>query len=164
MARLSARSLTCLVLVLLATLLLYFRSFSCLSSDGGHTGDPPQHEQSAGRVDNITCVLNREVARNIGYKQTASRRISCKTDGEEVYVPFSFIKQYYEARETLSTIRTARRQSSKYLTPTPRCTPRLESEYDCCFEAVEKRIYILSFRYKPDGQFMHFRTFNVEAR
>ena len=98
MARVSARSLTCLVLVLLATLLLYFRSFSCLSSDGGHSGDPPQHEQSAGRVDNITCVLNREVARNIGYKQTASRRISCKTDGEEVYVPFSFIKQYYEAR------------------------------------------------------------------
>ena len=49
-------------------------------------------------IEDISCVLNREVNKNIGIKASNTKKIHCKTDQNEVYVPFSFIKHYYEAR------------------------------------------------------------------
>ena len=48
----------------------------------------------------LTCQLNREVGRNIGLLQ-AGRRLHCKTDGKEVFVPFSWLASYYETRGEL---------------------------------------------------------------
>ena len=56
-------------------------------------------EQSPAVSEDILCVLNREVNKNIGIKSTSyTKKIKCKTDQTEVYVPFSFINHYYEAR------------------------------------------------------------------
>ena len=49
-------------------------------------------------MSDITCVLNREVSKNIGVKQVGVKKIPCKSDATEVWLPFSFIKNQYEAR------------------------------------------------------------------
>ena len=46
-------------------------------------------------LEDVACFLNREVAKNVGAKQKR-KTIACKTDGEEVYVPFTFLHKYYE--------------------------------------------------------------------
>lgn len=46
-------------------------------------------------LEEVACFLNREVAKNVGAKQKR-KSIACKTDGEEVYVPFTFLQKYYE--------------------------------------------------------------------
>ena len=51
-------------------------------------------------LSDLTCQLNREVGRNIGLLQ-AGRRLHCKTDGKEVFVPFSWLASYYETRGEL---------------------------------------------------------------
>ena len=73
----------------------------------------------------ITCVLNREVARNIGAKQAGVQKIPCKSDDTEVWLPFSFIKHQYEARGDRVTNKVSKTQEfeishsySKVYTPT----------------------------------------------
>lgn len=59
-----------------------------------------QRQQNPALGEDILCVLNREVSKNIGFESTndTTIKIKCKTDKTEVYVPFSFINHYYEAR------------------------------------------------------------------
>lgn len=93
----------------------------------------------------LNCILNREVAKNVGYKQAVTKKIHCKSDGSEVYVPFSFIKHYYEAR-------------GDFVVKSSETAKEFEISHSY------SRVYTPTSQYRPDGQFMHFRTFNVEAR
>jgi len=94
------------------------------------------------RLDNVTCVLNKEVSKNIGLKYN-SKKIFCKTDGKEVFVPFSFVKSYYEARGEI-----VRNGGIK--------------EFDISHSY--SKVYTPKSKYDPSGQFMHFKSFSVEAR
>ena len=97
------------------------------------------------KLKDLNCVLNREVAKNVGYKQAVTKKIRCKSDGSEVYVPFSFIKHYYEARG--DWVGKSSEKSKEF---------EISHSYS--------RVYTPTSQYRSDGQFMHFRTFNVEAR
>ena len=58
-----------------------------------------QREQTPALSEDILCVLNRKVNKKIGLESTNyTNKIKCKTDKTEVYVPFSFINHYYEAK------------------------------------------------------------------
>ena len=105
-----------------------------------------EDERSELSIQDISCVLNREVAKNIGIKQSSNKKIHCKTDGSEVYVPFSFIKHYYEARGELVSSKSVDKIR--------------EFEISHSYS----RVYTPSSPYQSSGQFMHFRSFNVEAR
>lgn len=96
-------------------------------------------------MSDITCVLNREVARNIGAKQAGVQKIPCKSDDTEVWLPFSFIKHQYEARGERVTNKVSKTQEFE-----------ISHSYSKVYTPTEK--------YRPGGEFMHFRTFNVEAR
>ena len=90
------------------------------------------------RFDNITCVVNKEVSKNVGAK-FSPKYMGCKTDGREVYVPFSFLKNYYEARGEMN--KEGFEISHSY-----------------------SKVFSPKSKYDPRGQFMHFKSFNVEAR
>jgi len=94
------------------------------------------------RLDNVTCVLNKEVSKNIGLKYS-SKKIYCKTDGREVFLPFSFIKNYYEARGELVQNGVGK-----------------EFEISHSYS----KVYTPKSKYDPSGQFMHFKSFSVESR
>jgi len=93
-------------------------------------------------LSNITCLLNKEVSKNIGVK-AADKKIFCKTDGREVFLPFSFIKNYYEARGDF-----------------------VQNGHKKEFEISHSysKVYTPKSKYDPSGQFMHFKSFNVESR
>ena len=52
------------------------------------------------KFENLACVLNREVAKNIGLRPS-NKSFQCKTDGSEVFVPFSFLSHQYEVKGSL---------------------------------------------------------------
>lgn len=45
-------------------------------------------------ISDISCYMNRETSKSVGLH--LSRKLNCLWDGVEVYVPFSFLKNYYE--------------------------------------------------------------------
>jgi len=102
----------------------------------------PNEVLAQGTVDSIKCHMNREVAKNIGIKPSL-KSFSCKFDGKEVFVPFSFIQNYYEARGSV-----------------------LQNGDDKEFDISQSysKVYSPKSKYNPRGQFMHFKSFNVEAR
>jgi len=92
------------------------------------------------KFDNVPCVLNREVAKNIGVKQS-NKSFQCKTDGSEIFVPFSFLSHQYEVRGNLVNNNREFEISQSY-----------------------SKVYTPQSPYSSRGQFMHFKTFNVEGR
>ena len=97
MARLSVKSLTFIISGFL--LLLYFYHINFQGSSHEEIRETQiSHVRDRSSLSDITCVLNREVAKNIGAKQAGVRKIPCKSDATEVWLPFSFIKNHYEAR------------------------------------------------------------------
>ena len=126
MARLSAKSLTFIIFGFLV--LLYLYHFNLLGSTNQEIRDintSHDHDRESSSLSDITCVLNREVARNIGAKQAGVKKIPCKSDDTEVWLPFSFIKHQYEARGERVTSKVSKIQEfeisdsySKVYTPT----------------------------------------------
>lgn len=144
MARLSVKSLTFIISGFL--LLLYFYHINFQGSSHDEIRDTKtSHDRDSSGLSDITCVLNREVAKNIGAKQAGVRKIPCKSDATEVWLPFSFIKNQYEARGERVTNKGSKNQEFE-----------LSHSYSKVYTPTEK--------YRPGGEFMHFRTFNVEAR
>ena len=124
MARLSVKSLTFIISGFLLLLYFYHINFSG-SSHEEIRETKTSHEQDRSSLSDITCVLNREVAKNIGAKQAGVRKIPCKSDATEVWLPFSFIKNQYEARGERVTNKASKTQEfelshsySKVYTPT----------------------------------------------
>ena len=97
MARLSLKSLVYIISGILLLLYLYHISFQA-SFQEDIRATKTSHEDSRSSLSNITCVLNREVAKNIGALQSGVKKIPCRSDAAEVWLPFSFIKNQYEAR------------------------------------------------------------------
>jgi len=144
MARLSVKSLTSIISGCL--LLLYFYHINFQGSNHEEIRDTKtSHDRDSSSLSDITCVLNREVAKNIGAKQAGVRKIPCKSDATEVWLPFSFIKNQYEARGERVNNKGSKTQEFE-----------LSHSYSKVYTPTEK--------YRPGGEFMHFRTFNVEAR
>ena len=124
MARLSVKSLTFIISGLLV--LFYFYHINSQGSIHQEIRDTKtSHDRDKDSMSDITCVLNREVAKNIGVKQTGVKKIPCKSDATEVWLPFSFIKNQYEARGERVTNKVSKTQEfeishsySKVYTPT----------------------------------------------
>jgi len=133
MGRLTGKAL--LLLLLLSALLVLYWAGGC----GTGLPSPPV---PAPAFSDLTCQLNREVGRNIGLLQ-AGRRLHCKTDGKEVFVPFSWLASYYETRGELVGSGDTR-----------------------AFEISHSysKVYKPQVRYSAAGEFMHFKQFSVESR
>lgn len=100
MAQLSFKSLTFIISGFLVLLYLYHLNIQ--GSSHQETGDiHTNHDKESSSLSDITCVLNRDVARNIGAKAAGIKKIPYKSDNTEVWLPFSFIKNQYEARGEL---------------------------------------------------------------
>ena len=143
MGRVSIKNIFFILLGLLGIAYLLYQN-RCTSEPQKllfEAGTEPYREPPT-RLDNVTCVLNKEVSKNIGLKYN-SKKIFCKTDGKEVFVPFSFVKSYYEARGEI-----VRNGGIK--------------EFDISHSY--SKVYTPKSKYDPRGQFMHFKSFSVEAR
>lgn len=96
------------------------------SPDGPERGSDLQ-----GAEEEIDCVINGDYT------------IGCRKEGDEVYIPFSFIHKYFEIYGKLATYDGLERFEWSH--------------------SVGK-IYHPKGKYDPRGVFMHFENFNVEAR
>merc|ERR550519_1647653 len=92
-------------------------------------------------ISRLTCHVNRQVARNTG--NNWSKKLDCKTDGKEVYVPFSFVRNQYEAYGDFVTSRSG-----------------LEYEISQSYS----KVYSPKTEYLTGGPYMHFKYFDVESR
>ena len=129
MARLSVKSLTFIIAGLLV--LLYFYHINSQGSIHQEIRDDTKtsHDRDRDSMSDITCVLSREVTKNIGAKQAGVKKIPCKSDATEVWLPFTFIKNQYEARGSGSPLRRPRLRSLRYPTRIPKSTRQQKSEY-----------------------------------
>lgn len=82
-------------------------------------------------TEELDCVINGDYT------------IGCRKEGGEVYIPFSFIHNYFEIYGKLATYDGVER-----------------------FEWTHSvgKVYHPKGKYEPSGVFMHFENFNVEAR
>lgn len=80
----------------------------------------------------VDCVINQEYS------------VSCIQDGDEVYVPFSFLRDYFEVFGSLSTIGKG--------------PAKFEWSHSNAKVNYPKEIY------DPKGIFMYFENYNVEVR
>lgn len=85
--------------------------------------------QSVAAVD---CVINQEYS------------VSCIQDGDEVYVPFTFLRDYFEVYGSLSTVGKG--------------PPKFEWNHS------NAKINYPKGTYDPKGIFMYFENYNVEVR
>jgi len=89
----------------------------------------------------LSCFLNREVSRNVGLR--AVKKIDCLRDGDEVYVPFTFVKNYFELIGSF-------------------VGDQNEKEFEISYSS--SRVVPPSEPYSSGGQFMHFSSMDVEGR
>lgn len=89
----------------------------------------------------MSCYLNREVSRNVGIR--AVSKINCLRDKNEVYVPFTFVKNYFELIGSF-------------------VGDQNEKEFE--ISSSSSRVVPPSEPYTPGGQFMHFSSMDVEGR
>lgn len=152
MVRLTTKNLFFIILGCMGLVLLLFHKRCTIQHQLNMAAvegvPPPVHQAPVPPVgpvlDNLTCVLNKEVGRNIGWKQqqhqTGDRRFQCKTDGVEVFVPFSWVRGQYEAKGELVG----------------------GHEFD--ISQSYSKVFTPKEKYDPAGPFMHFKSFSVEAR
>lgn len=79
----------------------------------------------------VDCVINQEFS------------VACLQEGDEVYVPFSFLRDYFEVHGTLSTV-------GKH-------PPRFDWMH------TNAKINYPKGMYDPKGIFMYFENYNVEV-
>ncbi|XP_034247978.1 D-glucuronyl C5-epimerase B [Thrips palmi] len=151
MLRLNVKLLLFLVfgLVFVATWSLWNRCLDGLHAPGWdnnfkHNGDGPLQDVFSGNspvaerqtselqgYEEIDCLINGDVA------------LKCRKEGDEVYLPFSFIHKYFEVYGKLAT-------------------------YDG-YERFEwshsySKVFYPKAKYEPWGVFMYFENYNVEVR
>ena len=98
MVRISVRNVIYVLLTVVGIFYIYYLNSSGPKDGGEETQLRTTSDGS--KFDGLSCVLNREVAKNIGIKQS-NKSFQCKTDGSEVFVPFSFLSHQYEVRGNL---------------------------------------------------------------
>ena len=105
MVRISIRNVIYVFLTVVGIIYIYYLN----NSGPREAGKDPQLETTSdgSKFENLPCVLNREVAKNIGIKQS-NKSFQCKTDGSEVFVPFSFLSHHYEVRGNLASNKRGR--------------------------------------------------------
>lgn len=89
-------------------------------------------DDSPQTIAGVDCVINQEYS------------VSCIQDGDEVYVPFSFIRDYFEVYGSLSTVGKG--------------PPKFEWSHS------NAKINYPKGTYDPKGIFMYFENYNVEVR
>lgn len=82
-------------------------------------------------VTGVDCVINQEYS------------VSCIQNGDEVYVPFAFIRDYFEVYGSLSTVGKG--------------PPKFEWSHS------NAKINYPKGPYDPKGIFMYFENYNVEV-
>ena len=138
MGRISIKHIFYILLIILGLIYIYSLNYweSHKTDDGRQVGREISSEK---KFENLTCFVNREVSKNIGVKHS-NKNVQCKTDGSEVFVPFSFLSHYYELRGSMVDNNRGKDlhspncrklypmlQSSRSPSPTPRCTLRSPS-------------------------------------
>ena len=98
MVRISIRNVIYVVLTVVGIIYIYYLNNSGPQKAGVETQLETTSDGS--KFESLPCVLNREVAKNIGVKQS-NKSFQCKIDGSEVFVPFSFLSRHYEVRGNL---------------------------------------------------------------
>lgn len=95
------------------------------------------HDDDDSNTEEIDCLINNEYT------------VPCRRDTQEVYVPFTFLRKYFEVYGKLVTGASG---SSK--------EPRTRFEWQHSYS----KYYVPHGKYDPRGVFMNFMNFNVEAR
>jgi heparosan-N-sulfate-glucuronate 5-epimerase len=101
----------------------------------------PQVEDAPVINPSLSCYVNREVSKNVGLR--ATKRVECLRSGDEVFLPFTFFRNYYELMGSFT-------EGSN------------EKEFDISTSA--SRVNPPQGPYDPQGEFMHFGSFDVEGR
>lgn len=94
------------------------------NSNSNQTDDRPQ-------TTGVDCVINQEYS------------VSCIQDGDEVYMPFSFIRDYFEVYGSLSTMGKGPQKFE--------------------WNHSNAKINYPKGTYDPKGIFMYFENYNVEV-
>eukprot|EP00092_Neocalanus_flemingeri_P004031 GFUD01004338.1.p1 GENE.GFUD01004338.1~~GFUD01004338.1.p1 ORF type:complete len:566 (+),score=104.01 GFUD01004338.1:934-2631(+) len=142
MGRISLKNIFFILLGVLGLVYLVYKNRCNVESQKSLFEPITEPYKETSKLDNLTCVLNKEVSKNIGFK-LSNKKIFCKTDGREVFIPFSFVKNYYEARGDYVQNGASR---------------------DFEISHSYSKVYTPKSKYDPSGQFMHFKSFNVESR
>lgn len=87
---------------------------------------------NAQNTEDIDCVINQEYT------------VSCMREGNEIYVPFSFLHDYFEVYGSLST------------------TVKGAKRFD--WSHSNAKVIYPKGSYDPKGIFMYFENYNVEVR
>lgn len=139
MGRISIRHILYILLIILGLIYIYSLNYWETSK---HDDESQFRKEipSETKFENLTCIVNREVSKNIGIKHS-NKNLQCKTDGSEVFVPFSFLSHYYELRGSMVDNNREFEISQSY-----------------------SKVYSPQSQYSAVGQFMHFKAFSVEGR
>merc|ERR1719228_2387515 len=108
MVRVSVRHLICICLTLVVFLCILYSHQRCDSTPATNTHIVSSESDlslassvsdyiSENRLETFNCYLNREVAKNIGVKWP-QKKIDCRKEGKQVFLPFSFLEKHYETR------------------------------------------------------------------
>lgn len=123
--------LVCLcVAVLLITISVYMRCSDFVLTRGVVKKWDRKFYNNFENYQDIDCIINQE------------HTIRCKREDDEVYIPFSFIKNYFEVFGTLSTDNSGTRFNWSH---------------------SNSKINYPKGKYDPNGLFMYFENYNVEV-
>uniref|UniRef100_T1JNE4 heparosan-N-sulfate-glucuronate 5-epimerase n=1 Tax=Strigamia maritima TaxID=126957 RepID=T1JNE4_STRMM len=100
---------------------------------GNAVNGPTRHDFNTNTLEEIECLINGEYP------------ISCRREGQEVYVPFSFLHKYFEVY-------------GKVVLSSAGGYERFEWQHS------SSKFYYPQGVYDPSGPFMHFKNYHVEAR
>lgn len=107
---------------------------------GSGGSDQPSRSAAAGAAtEEIDCVINQEYS------------VSCRREGDEIYLPFSFLHDYFEVYGSLSTATSSASAS--------RGQPQ---QFD--WSHSNAKVNYPKGAYDPRGIFMYFENYNVEMR
>lgn len=127
-----------LILCLFIGLYVLYTYQTCESE---HPVEVQQRVKEDSDVSGLSCYVNRETSKSVGLQ--FSRKLNCLWDGVEVYVPFSFLKNYFDLFS--SFVQTGDTK-----------------EFDISHS--NSRVVTPSSTYSFWGEFMHFVSFDVEGR
>ena len=150
MVRVSVRHLICICLTLVVFLCILYSHQRCDSTPASHTNIASSESDlsqassvsdyiSENRLETFNCYLNREVAKNIGVKWP-QKKIDCRKEGKQVFLPFSFLEKHYETRGAMVG----------------------DNEFE--ISQSYSKVYSSREKHQAKGPFMHFENFKVEVR
>jgi len=138
--RVHLKDLALVICFFIGSYYVYFHQ-PCVQS----SPEPPLHQKQETEIivssTELSCYLNRESSRNTG--QHAAQKIDCHIQEDEVFLPFTFFKNYFELSGSF-----------------------VSSADDKEFEISQSysRVNNPTGPYNPFGEFMHFISFDVEGR